>query len=59
MDAARFFVYSVLRATTGSFLAARREGIAPARIVSTMLITTRMAAAPPGRIAAALICVRW
>ena len=34
--------YSVLRASTGSFLAAEREGIMPAIRVSTTLIATRM-----------------
>ena len=41
--------YSVLRAMTGSLVAAMREGIRPARIVKPRLITTRIKAAPGGR----------
>ena len=41
--------YSVRRATTGSFLAAERAGITPAKEVSTTLMPTRMAATSQGR----------
>ena len=43
--------YSLLRATTGSFLAALLEGMIPAISVRPMLISTRATAAPIGRIA--------
>lgn len=42
-------VYSVLSATTGSFLAALREGMMPANTVSTMLMPTRISATCQGR----------
>ena len=38
------FNYSVRKATTGSFLAAEREGIIPANNVSNTLMTTKTAA---------------
>ena len=41
--------YSVLRATTGSFLAALREGISPEISVRKTDMPTRMTAAPMGR----------
>ena len=40
--------YSVLRASTGSFFAAMRDGTRPAIRVKEMLITTRMNAAATG-----------
>ena len=43
--------YSVLRASTGSFLAATLDGITPAMSVSTILIITRITAAGTGSIA--------
>ena len=45
------FPYSVRRATTGSFLAALREGMVPAISVSITLMPTRIAAALIGRMA--------
>ena len=43
--------YSVLRATTGSFLAALRDGMMPAISVKSTLITTSTAAVTGGRAA--------
>jgi hypothetical protein len=43
--------YSVLSATTGSFLAALLEGMIPAISVSSILISTRIAATYIGRCA--------
>ena len=43
--------YSVRSATTGSFFAALREGIMPAKSVRSTLMPTRIAAAPMGRCA--------
>ncbi len=40
--------YSERKATTGSFLAAEREGMMPAMSVSNMLIVTKIAATPTG-----------
>ena len=44
-------VYSVLNASTGSFLLAILDGINPAIIVRTMLITTKIIAAFTGKTA--------
>ena len=46
-----FQIYSVLRASTGSFLAAYLDGIIPEIRVRTMLITTRITAPATGRVA--------
>ncbi len=43
--------YSVLNASTGSFLAANREGITPAINVKVILIATNISAATGGRYA--------
>ena len=45
------FIYSVLKATTGSFFAAFRDGIKPPIIVIIMLIIMRITAAPNGSFA--------
>ena len=49
-----FFIllnYSLLRATTGSFLLAIFEGIRPAIIVKIIEIITKIIAPPTGRLA--------
>ena len=52
--------YSVLRASTGSFFAAKPEGIRPAMSVSPTLIATRITQAMGSRNALReLIPVRW
>ena len=48
-------VYSVLRATTGSFFAALAEGIMPAMSVKTTLMAMRMSATGRGKIASRLL----
>lgn len=49
------FFYSVLKATTGSFLAALLDGITPAINVKSILITIRMIAVGTGNIALRLL----
>ena len=44
---------------TGSFFAAMRDGMRPARNVSSILIATRITAAPAGRAATPLRPLRW
>ena len=51
----RFLNYSVLNATTGSLLAATRDGISPAIKVSAILIATKIIAPPKGNEANPLI----
>ena len=48
----KYFYYSVLKASTGSFFAANLAGISPAIIVSTTLIITKIIAPFIGKIAA-------
>lgn len=56
---ASHFFYSVLNASTGSFLEAIFEGIRPEIRVSTILITTRIIAPSAGSLATSGREVRW
>ena len=54
-----YIIYSVLRAKTGSFLAACLDGISPPIKVNITLKTTKIIAAPTGNIAVILVFTLW